>query len=208
MTELPEPNLNPTPSAATEADWVETHGDYLYHYALGQVRDPDVAAELIQETFLGALRARNRFAGQSSERTWLVGILRHKLLDHLRRACRERAHRAQPPSTRRDREAEDDALRCLHEMADECLSPSRPIELAEFRAQLEVALGKLPARLAQVFQLYTIEERPNREVCESLHISESNLWVMLHRARKHLRELLADWWPTAPKPAAPTPANL
>lgn len=208
MTELPDPKLNPTPSAGTEADWVETHGDYLYHYALGQVRDPDVAEELIQETFLGALRARNRFAGQSSERTWLVGILRHKLLDHLRRTCRERAHRAEPPSARRDREAEDDALRWLHEMADECLSPSRRLELTEFRAQLEAALGELPARLAQVVQLYTIEERPNREVCESLHISESNLWVMLHRARKHLRELLADWWPVPPKPAAPTPANL
>src|SRR5262249_35684303 len=59
---------------------------------------------------------------------------------------------------------------------------------------LEVALGKLPARIAQVFQMYAVEERPNREVCDKLNISESNLWVMLHRARKQLREELAGWW--------------
>ena len=57
-----------------------------------------------------------------------------------------------------------------------------------------MALGKLPTRIAQVFQLYEIEERPNREVCDQLKISESNLWVMLHRARKQLRDELAGWW--------------
>jgi len=65
------------------------------------------------------------------------------------------------------------------------------VELGEFRQQLEKALGNLPARIAQVFQLYSIEERSNREVCEQLNISESNLWVMLHRARQQLRTELA-----------------
>jgi len=64
------------------------------------------------------------------------------------------------------------------------------MELAEFRANLELALGKLPPRVAQVFQLYEMEERPNAEVCAHMNISESNLWVMLHRARKQLREHL------------------
>jgi RNA polymerase sigma factor (sigma-70 family) len=61
------------------------------------------------------------------------------------------------------------------------------MELNEFRLALEMALGKLPPRIAQVFQLYEVEERPNREVCERLNISENNLWVMLHRARKQLQ---------------------
>jgi RNA polymerase sigma-70 factor (ECF subfamily) len=68
------------------------------------------------------------------------------------------------------------------------------MELAELREALELALGKLPPRIGQVFQLYEIEERPNREVCAQLKISESNLWVMLHRARKLLRDELAGWW--------------
>lgn len=67
------------------------------------------------------------------------------------------------------------------------------MELAEFREALEIALGKLPPRIAQVFQLYEIEEKSNREVCSQLAISESNLWVMLHRARKQLRNELAEW---------------
>jgi RNA polymerase sigma-70 factor (ECF subfamily) len=180
---------------------VEAHGEYLFHFALGQVRDADVAEELVQETFLAALKARDRFAGQSSERTWLVGILRHKTYDHLRRTCRERGFRAEPLSAPDDQEAWDDSVRWAHEVADECLSPSRRLELAEFRANLDMALGQLPPRLAQVFQLYQIEERPNREVCASLNISENNLWVMLHRARKQLRGLLAGWWQGAANPA-------
>jgi RNA polymerase sigma-70 factor (ECF subfamily) len=200
--------LNLEPGAGTACDWVDAHGHYLFHFALGQVRDAGVAEDLVQETFLAALKARDPFAGQSSERTWLVGILRHKIYDHLRRACRERAHRAGPFPAADDPDGADDSVRWLHEVADECLSPTRRMELAEFRALLEQALGRLPARLAQVFQLYEIEQRPNREVCRSLNISESNLWVMLHRARKQLREHLAGWWQGNPEPAQPSSVNL
>ena len=174
--------------------WVDAHGDYLFNFAVGQLRDPSVAEDLVQETFLAAFKARARFAGNSSERTWLVGILRHKIYDHLRHACRERAVRVDSEPRRRDEEAWDDAVLWMHDVAAESESPSHRLELAEFRANLELALGKLPPRLAQVFQLYSVEDRPNREVCEQLNISESNLWVMLHRARMQLREQLADWW--------------
>ena len=152
------------------------------------------AEDLVQETFLAALKARDRFAGRSSDRTWLVGILRHKIYDHLRRVCRERPVYADAQTARSDHEAWDDSVLWAHEVAGECLEPSRRMELAELREALEMALGRLPARIAQVFQLYEIEERPNREVCEQLKISESNLWVMLHRARKQLRDQLAGWW--------------
>ena len=178
----------------TPDNWVEAHGDYLFNFAVGQVRDGSVAEDLVQDTFLAALKARERFTGQSSERTWLVGILRHKICDHLRHTCRERAVRADTPMAHGDDEAWEDAVMWLHEVAADCQSPTRRLELAEFRANLERALGHLPPRVAQVFQLYEVEERPNVEVCQQLSISESNLWVMLHRARKQLRSQLADWW--------------
>ena len=73
---------------------------------------------------------------------------------------------------------------------------------------LEMALGKLPPRIAQVFQLYEIEERPNREVCAQMNISESNLWVMLHRARKQLREQLDGWWSGKPAEKVSTAASI
>ena len=175
-------------------DWLEAHGNYLFNLAVGQVRDSHVAEDLVQETFLAALKARDRFSGRSSDRTWLVGILRHKIYDHLRRICRERPTRSDSACFRPDQEAWDDSILWAHEVAAECMEPSRRMELAELRQAMEQALGKLPPRIAQVFQLYEVEERPNHEVCDRLKISESNLWVMLHRARKQLREELAEWW--------------
>lgn len=189
---------NAAPKTGDESDnacnWVEAHADYLFNFAVGQVRDTTVAEDLVQDTFLAALKARDRFAGQSSDRTWLVGILRHKICDHLRRTCRERAVRAEVPTSHTEDDAWEDAIMWLHDVAAESQSPSRRLELHEFRGHLELALGQLPPRIAQVFQLYAVEERPNAEVCQRLNISESNLWVMLHRARKQLREQLGGWW--------------
>jgi RNA polymerase sigma-70 factor (ECF subfamily) len=183
---------------AVASSWVETHGDYLFNFAIGQVRDMDIAEDLVQETFLAALKSQDNFSGRSSERTWLVGILRHKIYDHLRKTCRERAVRVESlPASDNDATFED-SVAWIHQMASEATSPSRRIELAEFREHLEHAMGKLPPRIAQVFQLYSIEERPNAEVCERLNISESNLWVMLHRARKQLRSELDGWWQAEP----------
>lgn len=183
---------------AIATNWVETHGDYLFNFAIGQLRDTNLAEDLVQETFLAALKSQNSFSGRSSERTWLVSILRHKIYDHLRKTCRERAVRVDPLPADADEAASADSLAWIHQIAAESVSPSRRIELAEFRQHLEAAMGKLPPRIAQVFQLYTIEERPNREVCERLNISESNLWVMLHRARKQLRTELNGWWQGEP----------
>src|SRR4051812_39497674 len=178
-----------TRCGALSHDWVDVHAYYLFYFAVGQLPDPDLAEEVVQETFLAAVKAGNTFSGQSSERTWLVGILRHKIYDHLRTTCRERAVRVD--SRLEDTtEGWDQSVLWLHDIAVESHSASRRIELREFRENLELALGKLPPRIAQVFQLYEMEERPNREVCAQMNISESNLWVMLHRARKQLREQL------------------
>ncbi len=79
MAAMPEP-----------ATWLDRHGDALYAYALMRVRDASVAEDLVQDTLLAAIRSVDRFKGESSERTWLIGILKHKVLDHWRRAGRER----------------------------------------------------------------------------------------------------------------------
>jgi len=183
-----------TTPESTASDWLSAHGDYLFNFAVGQVRDAGVAEDIVQDTFLAALKSHDRFRGKSSERTWLTGILRHKIYDHLRRVCRERPLRHKPSPSRND-EACADLLLWLHDVSAECIapSPSRRMELAEFREALEKALGKLPARVAQVFQLYEIEKQSNPAVCQQLKISESNLWVMLHRARKQLRNELSEW---------------
>lgn len=179
---------------ADPAEWVELYGDFLFNFAVGQVRDTSEAEDLVQETFLAAIKSRERFAGQCTERTWLVSILRHKICDHLRTKSRQ----PRLADIRRDSETDsddvDESLVWLHESAAQCQGPDRRMELQEFRAALELALGHLPTRIAQVFQLYEIEERSGGEICATLNISESNLWVMLHRARTHLRKALAPTW--------------
>ena len=162
MKNLANETVSAMPEATTPGDWVEAHGDYLFNFAIGQLRDAGVAEDLVQETFLAALKARDRFTGKSSERTWLIGILRHKIYDHLRHTCREGAVRVDTAPMRRDEDAWDDAVLWVHEVAVECQLPSRRLELAEFRANLEMALGRLPARVAQVFQLYAIGASSNK----------------------------------------------
>ena len=182
--------LNPS-QVSDPIDWVDQHGDYLYNYALGQLRDQAGAQDLVQETFLAALRARERFQGCSSERTWLTSIMRHKVCDHFRSKCREGITRRSASGDEDD--GIDESMLWLHETAAECLSPSRHLDLKNFRQSLETALGSLPPRIAQAFTMYEIEECPSTEVCQRLDISEANLWTMVHRARRQLRQRLSSW---------------
>jgi RNA polymerase sigma-70 factor, ECF subfamily len=180
-------------SKSDPVNWVNEHGDFLYNYALGQLRDAGDAEDVVQETFLAALKAQDGFAGRSSERTWLVSILRRKVCDHFRRKYRERSVSCDSQPTKNGAPCIERSMLWVHETAAECLLPDRRMELNEFRSALESALGLLPARIAQAFAMYEVEEYPGREVCRRMEISETNLWVMLHRARKKLRCLLPCW---------------
>ena len=182
-------NSNIGDEAPQSNDGVEAHADFLFNFAIGQVGDMDAAEDLVQETFLAALGSKSSFSGKSSQRTWLVGILRHKIFDHFRDHNWQRAMLSDPVWANNQISWKESAL-WLHDVVAECHSPSRRMELEEFRETFQTALGKLPPRIAQVFQLYAVEELPNHEVCEQLNISEHNLWTMLHRGRKQLREHL------------------
>jgi RNA polymerase sigma-70 factor (ECF subfamily) len=134
--------------------WVECYGNYLFNFAIGQVRDKSVAEDLVQDTFLAALKARDRFAGTSSERTWLVSILRHKIMDHLRHSYRRPTVALDHSESTRDQNDWGESMVWLHEVAGECQAPHRRMELEEFRDALRAALGKLPPRIAQAFEMY------------------------------------------------------
>jgi RNA polymerase sigma-70 factor (TIGR02943 family) len=176
------------PQQSDPVDLVDKHGDYLHNYALGQLRDKNDAEDVVQETFLAALKARDRFKGDASERTWLVSILRHKICDYLWRKCRER-----PVPNNLSEARLDESMLWIHETAAKCLLPSRRLDLNDFRESLETALHTLPPRIAQAFAMYEIDECDNADICSRMHISEGNLWTMVHRARKQLRQLLPKW---------------
>ncbi|MFQ5991751.1 MAG: sigma-70 family RNA polymerase sigma factor [Nitrospiraceae bacterium] len=174
--------------------WPDRYGNYLFRSALTRVRDRVLAEEIVQETFLAALQARARFSGQSSERTWLVGIMKHKIIDQFRKQSRE-YHTEDIDSLgegpKRDR-AFDEAghWRLPDQGPREWANPAAAIEQKEFWTVLRQCLGELPPRFAQAFTLREVDDLSSQEVCQALKVSSGNLWVILHRARKHLRACL------------------
>jgi RNA polymerase sigma-70 factor (ECF subfamily) len=174
--------------------WVDQYGDLLYRFALSKVKDPSVAEDLVQETFLAALRARESFKGRSAGRTWLIAILKHKIVDHIRKKIRE-------PAT--------DKIEFISETADSdfnergewqrrpsewAINPEKIYEQKEFMNVLYHCLAELPHRLAEAFMLREMDGLSTQEICKVLNITATNSWVMLYRARMSLRRCLENKW--------------
>lgn len=175
--------------------WVDLHGDYLFRYAMSRLRDRTSAEEAVQETFLAALKSKDSFGGQSSERTWLTGILKHKIIDHFRKSSRELPLFEEQLSFEKEEMFRPEGEWAGHWTSEAAPSewgsdPENTLQQKEFWDILDQCLRRLPQRLAQVFVLREIEEMTSAEICQILNISESNLWVMLHRARGQLRRSL------------------
>jgi RNA polymerase sigma-70 factor (TIGR02943 family) len=174
--------------------WVNEHGGCLYGYALARVRVPEVARDLVQETFLVGIRSLERFAGRSSERSWLVGILKNKILDYWRKAHREMPFSDIEFRADQGSESFDRHSSCLN-VADQWGSKAEEVlHKTEFWQIVHDCLSKLPRRHSVVFTLREIDSMSTKEICRTLSISEANLWVMLHRARAALRESLEENW--------------
>jgi len=187
-----EPDV-PAEDRSSPADWVDQHGDALYRFALLRVRDASLAEELVQECFLAALDARERFSGRSSERTWLIGILKRKIIDHLRSSSRRRQAEEEQP--------EDIGLDLFSRGGKWKSNPARwggdPGSLAgqsEFWAVLRSCLEKLPSSLASAFLLRELDHMQTQDICEVLGLTPTNLWARLHRARTLLRACLDKRW--------------
>lgn len=176
------------------ADWVDRYGDALYRYALLRLRSPDRAADAVQETFLEALRVRGSFAGRSSEQTWLIGILRHKVGDQLRRVRRESTATISTEAEGAESAPFDRRGRWRTAPADWGSDPSRDLERSEFWDVFGRCLAKLPKGLADAFFLRELDDLCADEVQQVLGITPANLWKRLHRARSLLRLCLESGW--------------
>jgi len=190
MINLHSTHLNPPKATAAPVEGIERHREYLFHNALGRLRNREAAEDAVQDSFLAAFAGADRFSGNSTQRTWLTGILKHKMCDHVRRTCRHRAIFDSAELTDRD-EFNSVTVEDFSSVRD--ADPSTQLERKELRAAIEEAIEKLPNRLARAFSLYECDDHTGREVCAELGISENNLWIMLHRARKQLQEQLFPW---------------
>jgi RNA polymerase sigma-70 factor (ECF subfamily) len=157
-------------------DWSEllSHRAYLLRFAQRKLQDPALAEDAVHDVFEAVLRGRAAFAGASALRTWLTGVLKHKIVDLVRQ--------------RRAMLSLDDAGDDGETLALECPQP-RPDERAEQRQRLHQTLQRidtLPSGLRDVIRLRILHDQPTELVCQALQISEENLFVRLHRARKQL----------------------
>ena len=198
------PQITDPPTAGLEPQlWLLRYGDELYRFALNRVTEDITAEELVQETLLSGLKALASFRGQASERTWLFVILKRKIIDHYRRVARSpfiplglaadqapeaaffqptdghwRAEQAPSAWSVGDEEGRGDVL----------------LEQQEFRQVLQACQQRLSPQHLAVFVLRFVEELPAEDICQELGLSAANYWVIVHRAKLHLRRCLEKNW--------------
>jgi RNA polymerase sigma-70 factor (ECF subfamily) len=191
------------PDTTTSPDKLSEHRPLLFRYALMQLRDNDLAEDVVQETLLAALQADQGFRGNSELRTWLIGILKHKIADQIRLNTRENALPLNEQSAEHMDDAEEDEFFVAdgHWSAPPSAwsSPETALKNLEFWSIYELCQNNLPAKMAQVFMLREIVGLEAAEICRDTDLSEANYWVTLHRARLRLRECLEIRWFNAAK---------
>lgn len=165
---------------------------YLLRYASLHLRNRDAAEDAVQETLLAALSAEAGFAGRSNLRTWATGILKHKIVDAIRRASRERPLEGEDDGA--DLDTLFDARGHWHEHPDAWPAPDGALQEKQFLAALQRCLDGLPARTAQAFLLREHMGLETAEICKELRITSTHCWVLLYRARMALRECLDKTW--------------
>lgn len=191
MGEENKPDVEPS----DPSQWVDRHGDALFGYAMLQTGNQEEAQERVQETFLAALQARSTFRGSSTERTWLMGILKYKIIDQFRRRKRDSSVVGSEAGEKIMANIFSDKGYWKHEhnrtWQDHLDSQS---EYAEFLAALELCLAKLPDRMGEAFSLREIQGLKADRICEIIDVSATNLWTLLHRGRALLRDCLDRNW--------------
>ncbi|WP_269449122.1 sigma-70 family RNA polymerase sigma factor [Massilia endophytica] len=172
----------------------------LLRFAQLQLRDENLAEDAVQEALLAVIEKPERFAGQSSLRTYVTGILKHKIVDALRRVTRERRFHGHEEGL------DDEVIDALfqedghtHSMPRQWGDPDAAMEQKEFFRVMEMCLARLPEKIARVFLMREWLEMETEEICLAVGCTAANAWVMLYRARIRLRECLdLNWFGARP----------
>jgi RNA polymerase sigma-70 factor (ECF subfamily) len=173
--------------------WVDRYADYLYNYALSRVSDAELAKDLVQETFIAGLQSAANFKGNAAERTWLVAILKRKVIDQYRKANSPKGKAEVRIDFLPQADQEGSWLEMMAADPESTLE-NDSLENEELGLAIEHCLAALPERQARVFTMKTIQGMETEDVCKELGINSSNLWVMVHRARTALMQCLNQVW--------------
>jgi len=176
-------------------NWIANYGDYLLNYGYSRLSSREVAEDLLQDTFISALKAQEGFRGDSSEQTWLTSILKRKIIDYYRKkSTQNELNESRINSPFKDSgflEGHWEKSRAPKDWSDRDPNSMRQ---QEFQAILQECISYLPEKLRAVFILKVMEEMESDEVCKELECTASNFWVILHRARLRLRECIENNW--------------
>ncbi len=187
-------SVNDRPSRDIRAE-IEAQRAYLLRIARLQLRHESVAEDVVQDALIAALEGIDGFAGNSAVRTWLVGILKHKIVDQIRRRSREAAMVVEAADgADGDFDSLFDATGHFVESPREWGNPERTLEQKRFYEVLEICLNGLSPNLGRIFLMREILGLETDEICKDLNITSTNCWVMLYRARMGLRACLEQRW--------------
>lgn len=174
--------------------WIEEHGDYLFRYASMRLRNRSLAEDMVQETFLAALKSMHRFDPKQSERAWLIGILRHKVIDHIRKAVREvQMENSEVVDLQDNLLFKYSGIPTMNPPRWK-FSPRKAMERKEFWDVFGACLSKLEGKMHAAFVMKELEEQETEEVCKEMNITPNHLWVLIHRARANLKVCLEKNW--------------
>lgn len=183
-------------TAVAPEQWVERYGDFLYRYARSRLADRGAAEDAVQEAFLAALQGIDRYQGKVDMKFWLRGILRHKIVDHIRRQVREF-----PAETLKSFDEPPARMRRWFGIPTRRVDswqfdPSEVAEDQDFWSLFQQCVAELPSPLREIYTLKEIESLSTDRICKDFGITPNNLWVMVHRARKRLKSALNERWQT------------
>ncbi len=174
-------------------NWVDSYSDYLYNYAISRVNDRNVAQDIVQDTFFAGLKSMKNFKGEASEGTWLISILKRKIIDHYRKINSKKGKAEVRMSYNSDVESEGDWLE--ERVADNVdINAEETLINEELGSAIIDCLSKLPEKQALVFKMKTIQGFETEAICNELNITASNLWVIIHRARTAMAACLEKNW--------------
>ena len=172
--------------------WVDRYSDYLFNFTIVRVNDSEIAKDLISETFLAGLKSKDNFKGEASERTWLISILKRKIIDHYRRINSNKG-KAEVRISYNDEESEGDWLEeRVSDPFDKTAEDT--MENEELGIAIYECLDSLNEKQATIFKMKTIDGFDTEAICNEFNITASNLWVIIHRARKAMADCLEKNW--------------
>jgi RNA polymerase sigma-70 factor (ECF subfamily) len=179
-------------------EWVRLYADDLFKFACSKVADSAQAQDLVQDTFLSGLQAMAQFRGDSSEKTWLMAILKNKIIDHYRKSAKTVV--ALDSITNSDSDPNhlffNEKGHWRKEMAPKAWTQHADEHLHqhEFTRILRACMDQLTGIGKTLFQQKYLEEKKSADICKDLDITSSNYWVIIHRAKLQLRACLEKNW--------------